>query len=182
MSHPAYPAPTRLIHWVMALFLIATIVAGFVMVQEGLARALQDRLFIFHKNIGVALLLLAIIRLAYRLRYPAPPLPSHMPSWQKRAAKLSHVGLYILIFLMPIAGYIRVRAGGFPIESLDALGAPGLVPRSDALAAAAKSVHYYGAIAIAALIAVHVAAAIHHAAKRDGVFARIWPPLGRSRS
>jgi cytochrome b561 len=83
-----------------------------------------------------------------------------------------------LLFVMPIAGYIRVKAGGFPIESLDWLGVPPLVPRSDALAETAKSVHYAAGIAITGLIALHVAAAAYHGIiRRDGVFSRMWPPF-----
>ena len=83
---------------------------------------------------------------------------------------------------MPLAGYIRVRAGRFPIEGLDALGIGTLVPRSEALANAAKALHFYGAYAIAALIAIHIGAALLHGLiLRDGVFARMWPPLARRR-
>ena len=178
-QEPSYRTTARLIHWVMAVLLLMTIPAGFMMVREGIARPLQDTLFIFHKNVGVVLLLLAVARLAYRWRHPAPPLPPAVPDWQRRAAAASHAALYVLIFAMPILGYVRVRAGGFPIEGLDAIGFPSLVPRSDALAEVAKSLHFYGAIAITLLIAVHVAAALQHGLlRRDGVFSRMWPPFG----
>ena len=174
----SYRTPARLIHWVMALLLLMTIPAGFIMVQEGIARPLQDTLFIFHKNIGVVLLVLAILRLGYRWRHPAPPLPATMPEWQKRAAHTSHFALYVLIFAMPVVGYVRVRAGGFPVEGLDVIGLPGLVPRSDGLAEFAKTLHFYGAITITTLIAIHVGAAIQHGLlRRDGVFSRMWPPV-----
>ena len=67
----------------------------------------------------------------------------------------------------------------FPSKALDALGAPALVPRSDALAEVAKRVHYIAAISIAAVLATHVGAALHHGImRRDGVFSRMWPPIG----
>jgi cytochrome b561 len=81
---------------------------------------------------------------------------------------------------MPLAGYIRVKAGGFPIEALDAMGVPSLVPRSDALAETAKAVHFYGAFAITGVVGLHIGAAAYHGLfRRDGVFSRIWPPLKR---
>lgn len=176
-----YRGPARLLHWIMAVLILATIPAGFVMIQEGVSRSLQDALFLFHKNVGVLLLVLVLGRILYRWRHPAPPLPDDLPDWQKMAARLSHIGLYALLLIMPIAGYVRVKAGGFPLESLDALGVPSLVPRSDAVAEIAKSIHYFGAIAITALIALHLAAAAHHGiVRRDGVFSRIWPPVGGS--
>ena len=89
------------------------------------------------------------------------------------------VALYTLLVIMAVSGYVRVRAGGFPIEMLDALGVPTLVPRSDALAQAAKTLHANARFPLAALIVLHVGAGLKHLLARDGVFGRIWPPVGR---
>lgn len=175
----AYNAPARWIHWLMALLILPMIAAGFIMIQDGLPRAVQNTLFVFHKNIGVLLLVMIVVRMIYRWRNAPPPEPAHLPGWQVKVAGATHWLLYTLLFVMPVAGYVRVRAGGFPIESLDALGIPALVPRSDALTAFAKSVHFYGAWALAILVAMHIGAALQHAIiARDGVFARMWPSKG----
>lgn len=175
-----YPVPARLFHWLTAAAVLLMIPAGFVMIQEGLSRPVQDTLFIFHKNTGVAVFVIVVARLLYRAVTPAPPLPDSMPAWQALIARANHVLLYVLLFVMPVAGYVRVRAGGFPIEALDAAGVPSFVPRSEALASTAQTVHLIGAYAISALIALHVAGALYHGlVKRDGVFGRMWPPIGR---
>lgn len=175
-----YATPARLFHWLTAVVVFLMIPAGFVMIQEGLSRQLQNTLFIFHKNVGVAVFVIVAARLVYRMVRPPPALPDSMPDWQARISGATHAALYALLFIMPVAGYVRVRAGGFPIEALDALGIPALVPRSEALASAAKTVHFLGAYAISALIALHVAAALYHGVvRRDGVFSRMWPPIGR---
>jgi cytochrome b561 len=175
-----YRVPARLIHWVMALLVLGMIPVGFFMIREGLDRSLQNFLFISHKNIGVLLLLLIFVRLIYRWRNPPLLAPVAMPAVQKFASHASHFGLYALLLIMPLAGYVRVRAGGFPIESLDAMGLPSFVPRSDALAEVAKTVHFYGAYAIAGLVVVHISAAAYHGlVRRDGIFSRMWPPVGR---
>ena len=179
MDQSRYTGPARGLHWLMAVLVLLTIPAGLVMVQPGLDRGLQNALFIYHKNVGVLLLLLVVLRLLWRWRNPPPPKPAGLPSWQARIAGLTHGALYLLLVLLPLAGYVRVKAGGFPIESLDALGVPALVPRSDALAEAAKTVHYAAGLAIAAVVAMHVGAALFHGiVKRDGVFSRMWPPFG----
>lgn len=183
MSHAVarYRMPARLLHWTMAALVLAMIPAGFMMVQPDLDRATQNALFVFHKNVGILLLLLVIVRLIYRGLNAPPPLPASMPPLQQRIAAISHLALYTLLVVMPVAGYVRVKAGGFPIESLDAMGIPSLVPRSDALAAFAKSTHYVGGILLTALVVLHCSAALYHGVlKRDGVFSRIWPPFGRS--
>jgi cytochrome b561 len=171
-----FRTPARIFHWATVVFVLLMIPAGLVMVQDGLDRTVQNALFIFHKNVGVVVLLLVLARLAYRLAVPPPPLPDSMPAWQHRVSGITHGLLYALLIAMPIAGYVRVRAGGFPIEALDALGIPTLVPRSESLAEFAKMLHWLGGFALAALIALHVAAALFHAiVKQDGVFSRIWP-------
>ncbi len=174
-----YRVPARLIHWVMALLVLCMIPVGFLMVREGLDRSFQNFLFISHKNIGVVLLILITVRLIYRWRNPPELEPVALPKAQEFAAHATHIGLYALLVIMPLAGYVRVRAGGFPIEALDAMGIPALVPRSEALAEFAKAVHFYGAYAIAALVALHIAgAAFHGLVRRDGIFSRMWPPVG----
>ena len=171
-----YKAPARWLHWTVAALVLAMIPVGALMVQEGLGRSLQNSLFIFHKNTGVIVGLLVTARLLYRWRNPPPKLPQGLPLWQRRVAFWTHAFLYTLIVIMPISGYVRVRSGGFPIELLDAMGIGTLLPKSDAVANAAKSLHYAGAWALVILVAMHVGAALQHALiKRDGVFERMWP-------
>jgi cytochrome b561 len=165
------------LHWVTVLLVFATIPAGMTMVQEGLARPVQDTLYIFHKNVGVLILLVVLTRLAVRAVWPPPPLPASVPGWQRRAAGASHAMLYVLLLVMAVSGYVRVRAGGFPVEGLDALNVPALVPRSKTLEEFAKDVHATTRIVLLGFIALHVAAALNHAlVRRDGVFRRMWPP------
>lgn len=173
-----YNRTYRLIHWTMALLIIGMIPGGFLMIQKGLDRDLQNTLFISHKNIGVLLLILIIVRIINRLRRPPQLKPIELAPIQEMAAHATHIALYVVLLVMPLMGYIRVRAGGYPIEWLDAIGAPSLVPRSDALAEFAKMVHFYGAFALAGLLCMHIGAALLHGIiLKDGVFSRMWPPF-----
>ena len=177
-----YRLPARLLHWIMAVLVLAMIPAGLVMVQQGIARPLQDALFLFHKNTGVLLLGLVALRLVWRWRNPPPPLPATLPPAQARIAGLTHWAIYAALIALPVLGYIRVRAGGFPIETLDALGLPPLVPRSEPLAELAKSLHALAGFALAGLVLMHMGAAAYHGLiRRDGIFSRMWPPFGAGR-
>jgi cytochrome b561 len=172
----AYRAPARLMHWLTVLLVFSTIPAGVIMVQEGLTRSTQDALFIWHKNIGVVILLVVLIRLIYRAANPPPPLPASLSPAQAAIAGLTHWGMYGLLIVMAVSGYVRVRAGGFPIEALDALGIPAFVPRSQTLEETAKAIHFWARFPLVALILMHVGAAMFHGiVKRDGVFSRMWP-------
>jgi cytochrome b561 len=171
-----YRIPARILHWALAVAIIAMLPVGGIMVTEGLDRSTQNFLFIAHKNTGVVILLLMVVRLAYRVIYPPAPLPGTLPTWQRRAAGASHIALYVMVFFMAITGYVRVTMGGFPIEGLGALGLHPLLPRNEAVAEIAKSLHFYGRFVLIAVLAVHIGAALHHVLiLRDGVFGRIWP-------
>ncbi len=175
-----YRTPARLIHWLMAVIILMLIPIGFLMVQDGLPRALGNTLFITHKNVGTLALILIAVRLFYRWRNPPQLAPVELPRIQELAAHLTHIGLYAMPIIMPLAGYVRVRAGGYPIEALDALGIPSMVPRSEALSEFAKMVHYYSSYAIAGLVAMHIGAALFHRfIKKDGIFSRMWPLVAK---
>ena len=178
MATGGYGTTARLLHWLTVLLVLGMIPAGLVMTQEGLDRTLQDRLFIFHKNFGVILLILVLVRLAWRTANPPPPLPATVPDWQKATSMWVHRLLYTMLIFMAVTGYLRVTLGGFPIETLDAIGVPRL-PRNEAMAALAQRAHFLGKFVLVGLIAAHVGASLWHAiVKRDGVMARMWPPLG----
>jgi cytochrome b561 len=173
-----YGTVSRLLHWVMAVMILVMIPVGLTMIQEGLERSTQDRLFILHKNMGTALLALIVIRVGWRLLNPPPPLPAHMPPAMQLASRSVHVGLYVAIAVMAASGYARVRMGGFPIEGLDALGIGTLLPRDDDLAESAKAVHATVKYALVALIGIHVVAAAYHGiVRQDGIMRRMWPPV-----
>ncbi|WP_417807056.1 cytochrome b [Thioclava sp.] len=173
---PSYRPTARVLHWLIAALVLATIPAGQIMTIKGLSRDLQDGLFLLHKNGGVVIGALMALRLGYRLIHPPPPLPASVPPLQAKIAGLTHILLYALIFVMVGSGYVRVIAGGYPIEGLDALGVPHLVGRHEGLEKAAQATHAFTRIALVALIALHIGAALYHAFwLRDGVMARMWP-------
>lgn len=171
-----YSTPTRWLHWVTAVVVISTIPVGAIMTTEELSRDVQNALYIYHKNIGIVIIGLVAARIIARILTTSNPLPASLPAWQRHAAAFSHVMLYLLLIVMAVSGYVRVVAGGFPIETLNAVGMPFLVPRSDELAATAKWVHATTRFALIAFILLHIGAALQHGLiKKDGVFSRIWP-------
>ncbi len=171
-----YKPIARFLHWSTAVLVFLTIPAAVVMLIPGIERSLQDPLFMFHKNIGVVILILVAVRLAYRLINPPPPLPHSMPKLQRVVAEATHWALYLFLLAMALSGYIRVTAGGFPLEVFDSLGIPHLAPRSDEVAAIAKQVHATLRFPLIALIVLHIAAALYHGLiKRDGMLRRMAP-------
>jgi cytochrome b561 len=173
-----YGVVARMFHWVTVLIVIVMIPVGLIMTQEGLPRSVQDPLFILHKGLGPILLIVVLLRIGWRAFNPPPPLPASVPPLQQTAAKLVHFGLYLFLLIMAVSGYTRVMTGGFPIELLNALGIPPLLPKNEMVAKVAQAIHATAKFGLIALIAMHVAAAAYHGlVRRDGVFSRMWPPF-----
>jgi cytochrome b561 len=162
------------LHWVAAVLIFAGFALGLWMTDLAIS-PLKFRVYAYHKWIGITVLLIALARLAWRAMHPAPP-PVAMPDWQQRAASTTHVLLYVLMLIAPISGYLYSSATGVQVVYLGVLPLPDLLGKDKALAAVLKAVHISLVFALAALVVVHVAAAIkHHVVDRDGVLARMLP-------
>ena len=170
-----YGSVARAFHWGSALAVIVMIAVGILMTSEPLG-GFADPLYIVHKGLGTVLLLVVFLRVAWRLTHPAPPLPETVPARQRRLMGVTHFALYALLVIMTVSGYVRTVGDGYPIELLNALGIPTLLPRMPDAASVALVTHQVAAYALTALIAVHVGAAVHDALiERKGVFRRMWP-------
>ena len=94
-----------------------------------------------HRPLGIAILLLALVRLVNRLLSRTPPLPADLPVWQVFAAKASHWMLYGLMLAMPLLGWSQLSAAGLPIVMFDGVNLPAIVPTSPALYARCHDAH-----------------------------------------
>lgn len=168
-----------LLHWVLGLALIGLFGVGIYM--AGLPFSPQRlKLYNWHKWAGVTLLMLSVLRLAWRLSHRPPALPraveKSMPGWQKLAHHGTHHLLYVLFFAVPLVGWAYSSAAGFPIVFLGLWQLPDFVPVSKDLAEAIKPWHQYTAFAMAGLVVLHVAAALKHQfIDRDGLIGRMLP-------
>ena len=175
MSVTRYTATAIGLHWLMFLLIAWGFSIGLSMVDLPLSPA-KLKYFSWHKWIGVTVFLLAVVRIAWRLTHPAPPLPATMPLWQRKARHLSHLLLYALIVVVPLSGWVYSSAAGVPTVYLGVLQLPDLLAPDKALAAQLKFVHYLLNTTLAAIVFVHGAAALKHQfIDKDGLLARMWP-------
>jgi cytochrome b561 len=159
----------RLLHWVMAVCILAMLFIGVGMVSTVMPKYLS--LVAIHKSLGIAILVLALIRLGVRLCYGAPPLPADLPEPMRLAAHLSHYALYALMIGMPLLGWAMLSAAAYPVVVFGGFYLPAILPQSDALHTWLWDAHFYLAFAFFGLVLMHVAAALFHAlVRRDGVF------------
>ncbi|WP_310640621.1 cytochrome b [Burkholderia cenocepacia] len=134
-----------------------------------------------HRPLGIAILVLALLRVANRLRSRPPALPRSLPHWQVLAAKASHWALYALMLALPLIGWALLSAGGFPIVLFKGVNLPAIVPASPTLFAWLRDAHGLLARLLFVVVLVHLSAALVHAwIYRDGVFSSMARG-GRSR-
>jgi len=172
--HQRFTPLQRLLHWLMAMCILAMLFIGVGMVSTVMPKYLT--LVSIHKPLGIAILVLAVLRLAVRLRYGAPPLPADLPEPMKLAAHLSHYAFYALMIGMPLIGWAMLSAAAYPVVLFGSVHLPAILPQSDSLHALLWNLHFYLAFAFFALILLHLAAALFHAlVRRDGVFDAMAP-------
>jgi cytochrome b561 len=167
----------RVLHWVMALGILTMLFAGVGMVSTIGPAYLA--LVNFHKPLGLAILLLALVRLAVRLRHGAPALPADLPEPMKLAARLSHVAFYVLMIAMPLLGWAMLSAAGYPVV-VGGFELPPIAPPDAALHSVLWNAHRALAFCFFALFLLHLAGALFHAwLRRDGVFHAMAPTPSR---
>jgi cytochrome b561 len=168
----------RVLHWLMAACILAMLLIGVGMVSTISARYLT--LVSIHKPLGIAILVLALLRLILRLRRGAPALPADLPEPMKLAAHLSHIVLYALMIAMPLLGWAMLSAEGIPVLLSGGMRLPPIAPQRPDLYALLRSAHGYLAYAFFAVILLHLGAALYHALiRRDGVFSAMAPVATR---
>ncbi|SAL52123.1 type-b cytochrome [Caballeronia arvi] len=171
--HERFSPLQRALHWIMAICILAMLFIGVGMVST--VKPDYLKLVSIHKPLGVAILVLALIRLAVRIARGAPPLPADMPEPMKLAAILSHYAFYALMIALPLLGYGMLSAADYPVVVFG-VRVPSLLPHSNSLHTLLWNAHRFLALCFFALIVVHLAAALFHAlVRRDGVFHAMAP-------
>lgn len=170
-------------HWTIAFAILGMLLLGAVMVRVTPGSSQQFELYQLHKSVGITVLVLSILRLLWRLTHAAPALPTTLRPWEAGLARITHVGFYVLMLLLPFSGWMMVSAsvwnfptvifGTFTLPHLPILSTlPDKKPVEDAL----KEVHEWLAIGLFALFLLHLAGASrHHFVLKDETIGRMLP-------
>lgn len=165
-------------HWVIAALVLSNLWLG---LFRG-SLPIEWKVMPVHKSVGITILVLTLGRIAWRLTHKPPHLPDAMPHWEKRAAKTVHFVFYALLLILPLTGWLmssnpeRPR----PFAWFFLFDVP-VLPATPQIASNAHQAHVLLGWAMAALVAIHVAAALrHHFVLRDRVLARMLPWRSRN--
>ena len=173
-TETGWGALVRAFHWLVAVLIVAQGVIGLSMVQMGLTPA-KVRVFALHKSIGLTILALVLLRIAWRLSERRPADPPTMPRWQRRVAHGLHLALYVLIVAIPLSGWWFNSAANAPLVWFGWIDVPSLTGGLDPLwKPRALLLHQTLFWVLVALLVLHVGAALwHHFRQRDDVLRRM---------
>ncbi len=162
-------------HWVIVALVIVQVTLGSIGADLP-PGARQLRVLAYHKSVGLTILALAAIRLAWRWLNEHPPLPENLKRYELALARFSHVALYVLLLAVPLTGWTMSSARGFPVSWFGFFQLPDLVPKSRPLYEALLMTHDTLAWTLVAVATLHVLGALkHHFWHKDDVLKRMLP-------
>ena len=180
-THGPYSVTARRFHWWTVLLIAIQVPVGLFMVRYGAATnfaAPTGQLYDLHKILGLVILLLVVVRLAYRLLHGAPADEPTLQPWEKGLSHLTHWGIYLGLLVVPLIGWLAISYYG-PFAPFG-IKLPALAAQDDAKATQMFFVHMIAAYVLIVLVGMHVAGALfHYVVRRDGVLARMWTRAGR---
>ena len=171
-----YSAVARILHWsVAALIVVQYLLAELAKSAEQQSEPLEQlALLANHKSIGITILGLAVARITWRVMVPTPTLPQTMPVWQRRSAAFVHALLYILLFALPITGWLMSSAKSYSVSWFNLIVLPDFIEPSTEAADQLVNLHILLGDVLLILAVIHIGAALMHAfAHRDGVLGRM---------
>jgi cytochrome b561 len=173
-EYQKYPKIMRFFHHLIALLIIILLGVGLYMADLPREDPNKMTLYTIHKTVGWLTLILVFARIISKILYQ-PVLKKLAPIWQM-GANLGHFGLYILMLVMPISGWLMSSAAGYPVVlfGIEALTIPNLIDKNEVLKDLFKEIHEISAWLLIAFIILHLVAAIYHKIKGDSVWARMW--------
>jgi cytochrome b561 len=175
IASPArYSASAKLMHWFVAVSVIALLVIGPVMkrlVPEG---ALRDNLYNFHEALGALVLIVMVVRVIRRAAFGVPAPDPTMPALERQASLWAQYALYFLLIVTTVLGWAATNAYGDPVSVFGLFDFPALLGKDQPLSDRIFVWHLVCGIVIAAIVALHVAGALYHwLVKRDRVLQRM---------
>jgi cytochrome b561 len=167
---------TKWLHWLIALMMLALVWLGWYMVDLTYYDRWYNQALSYHKAAGLLVLGLAAFWLGWRLVSPSPQALESSPAWVRRSATIMHGLLVLLMFVIPLTGYVISTSAGKPVSFFDWFNIPALFQINPEVRDAAIAAHYYMAYGLCVLVAGHAGAAFKHQfINRDGTLLRmLW--------
>lgn len=171
-----YGSVAKFYHWLI-FFLVAFLIATGLTVEAISKDSLRFLTFNVHELTGLTVCFLMVLRTIWTIRNIRPELPPTVKTWEKSTAHILHSLLYIILFIMPVSGFIMATSGGHPVNFFGfQLWMPFISHNSETLNHQAFNLHHYVGYTLIACLAIHILAALkHHIIKKDATLRRMLP-------
>ena len=183
MPSAQYNAIAKILHWLMAIAIMALIIAGKVMTDLSSSDPMKFQLYQLHKSAGLTIFLLTLVRIGWRLLHTPPALPASMTAWERYAAGFTHLAFYFLMLAIPLSGWVMTSTSSSGVPTLwfnifEVPALPGLSGSEEMedIHESAEETHEFLANMTILLLLLHIGAALkHHFWNRDDVLKRMLP-------
>jgi cytochrome b561 len=177
-----YTTTAITLHWIVAILIFTGFTIGWIMTDIPGLTPTKLKYYSWHKWIGVTIFFFVVARVLWRLTHKPPEMPP-MARWQRIAANTTHVTLYVLMVIIPLAGYLYTYAANIPVVYFGLIELPPLIPPNPAHKLFFKYTHIGLNFTMGVLVIGHVVAALgHQFVQRDNLLSRMLPFLSRGKN
>ena len=155
-----YATSSIIIHWIVALFVLSMLCVSFYL--GDLPKNFISTGYMLHKSVGLTVLGLMLIRILLIMKKGRPPLPLTVPVWEKKLSRFVQLGLYFMLLLMPISGYLMSAYANKLPQFFNLFNIPNLVDFNKDHAGIMKLIHNTTAWFLIAFVALHILGALKH--------------------
>jgi cytochrome b561 len=179
LAQRRYSNLARAFHWSIAVLILCQVPLAYYMMDLPLGIPKLET-YALHKSLGMTIFGLSALRLAWRWLRPPPALPASMGAGQRRLAWATHAVLYVVVFAMPLTGWMSSSAANFPVSVFGWFTLPDLVAADEALHERLETSHEYLAYTLFTAFTLHAGAALYHQfVLRDGILGAMLPGLSK---
>lgn len=175
-----YSSPAKLFHWLTVVCVFSA--WGLGLIGDDLPRGpIRHTGEFVHILLGETVVLLLVLRLAWRfLTPPPPPEPTRYGVAGALAVRAAHLALYGLLLAVPVVGVVTLFHGGEALPLYGVYDIPSPWPKNRELKHDSKEIHELLAHLLVVLALLHASAAlVHHYVLKDGVLAHMLPSFSQ---
>lgn len=148
-------------HWLIALMVLTIFSVGLYMVTMPISPQ-KLRIYSWHKWTGITIFIFMILRLSWKVAYPPSPMPEILKPWEKSLAGAVHILLYVLVFIIPVSGWLMSSASGYKVVYLGILALPDLIDKNKDMVEFYKWLHQYLNFTLLTAVILHISGAVKH--------------------
>jgi cytochrome b561 len=174
-SPTRYTAVAQVFHWLIAALIVTQFTLAY-MADDLPIGAHKLALLARHKSFGMTVLMLAVLRLLWRLTHRPPELPDHMTRLERKLARATHIAFYVLLFAMPLTGWTMSSAKNYSVSWFGLFTWPNLIGKNETAFDVLRATHDTMSFILLSIAVLHILAALkHHFWNKDDVLVRMLP-------